>query len=240
MVTAATANRDLRPVMNLRGTGCPPQPRGWARCGSVVASTPTTACSAILVAQQPLPVASRLPEVGILSDDLIPAVAIGASVLTTYMALTQQRRSESDRRVWEKRSSLYVDLLTRQDGFLLADPYDDPRDWWDVSAAGRSDEQKELARSLRARVDAFASEQVRDLWLKSARADNAVEQWASAWSEVQDPSLPPEMRAMEEVDRRRVGPYIEARQIAQESLRQRIREELAVARRSRRAWARSR
>lgn len=91
---------------------------------------------------------------------VIPLAAIVASLLTTMLTFRHQRKLASDDRLWHHQVTLYVDLLS-----LEPEHYDDLSrfspdfaEWFDQSVG------VDQLRALTARVDALATNEVRDLW----------------------------------------------------------------------------
>lgn len=166
----------------------------------------------------------------LLKDILIPLTAIITSTWLALATIRNQRRSAADQRYWETRSTLYVEILANQDGYFTFNGDFDPRATGEEQPSPNTPEEWNLHRTLRARVDAFASEEVRRLWLASAQADAAVGRWAQE----NVPELAGERYpTLDDARSVEVAPLIAARDAAQLSLRQQIRRELGAAVRSR-------
>jgi hypothetical protein len=95
------------------------------------------------------------------AETVIPALAIVATTVTALGGWWHQRRIGEQARVWERRADLYVELLTHQHPYLATRG----TDWWTFRHFGpETAEEYELLRTLSAHVDAFATEEVAQLW----------------------------------------------------------------------------
>ncbi|MEU6631653.1 hypothetical protein ABZ905_25705 [Streptomyces parvus] len=151
---------------------------------------------------------------------LLPALAIIASVVVAVASMRFQRRLTEDGRLWERRATLYVDLLQHQYPYL-ASPHMDPEER--VYFGAQNSEERELLNSLTARSDAFASTAVREQWGVTMLAVLARSSYVS-----EGMSNPMQPTPEEELH---MAPLAEAERSAYERLQALIRTELRTDRR---------
>ncbi|WP_437065717.1 hypothetical protein [Streptomyces sp. enrichment culture] len=160
---------------------------------------------------------------------VIPALAIVTSAWTAVAALRHQRIMAEEARLWERRATLYVDLLANQRPYLAeADMDPAVRPYF----GAQTPEERQLLESLSSRVDAFASEAVAELWRKAMYHVYVVSSFVSeGMSNPMNPT--PE-------DEEQIAPLLAAREEAVGTLREQIRKELKTSTRRRRLRIRRR
>ncbi|WP_329187584.1 hypothetical protein [Streptomyces sp. NBC_01428] len=161
------------------------------------------------------------------NNTLIPALAIIATTVMSIGALSHQRRQSEAARLWERRAELYVDLLANQRPHLAED-VNDPA--VRPLFGAETEEERELQRTLTARVDAFATDTVGARWRAAM-----LSIWEVNWfigEEMSNPLAPtPE-------DEAGIAPLLAARTEAVAALRKQIRTELKTDQHRQASWSR--
>jgi hypothetical protein len=158
-------------------------------------------------------------EVGLLTGGLTGLFTLAGVVATYLLQGRQQRALAQDERMWNRRAETYVSLIQYQgSGMAEGDRETATAQEWAVRE------------ELTAKAKAFASDEVWDLWQKSARANLALQRYVdeelpeltvgSGWLAIED-------KAEEDPELRRL---LQASAQAGRQLAARIRAELDVER----------
>jgi hypothetical protein len=102
------------------------------------------------------------PLVGILLGGFL---SLAGSFGAVSLQARHQRKQARYKDLWDRRAALYLDLLTHLSGRVSFAADSDP---FLVGYGPTSAEDYQLRQQLRARVFLFASQEVRDLWMKAA------------------------------------------------------------------------
>ncbi|MCZ1000735.1 hypothetical protein O1M63_26195 [Streptomyces mirabilis] len=94
-------------------------------------------------------------------------IALVGSSGTAWLQARIQRKETRAKELWDRRSSLYLDLLTHLDGQVS---FAADSDRYLIGYGPKTAESYQLRRQLSARVDLFASLETRQLWEKSTEA----------------------------------------------------------------------
>ncbi|MFF4787922.1 hypothetical protein ACFY3E_42230 [Streptomyces griseorubiginosus] len=94
-------------------------------------------------------------------------IAILGSSGTAWLQARIQRKEARAKELWDRRSNLYLDLLTHLEGRVSFAADSDP---YLIGYGPKTVEDYQLRRELSARVDLFASLETRQLWERSTEA----------------------------------------------------------------------
>ncbi|MFE9989789.1 hypothetical protein ACFYRK_23350 [Streptomyces sp. NPDC005381] len=94
-------------------------------------------------------------------------LTLAGSSGTAWLQARIQRKENRAQELWDRRSSLYLDLLTHLGGQVSFAADSDPHL---IGYGPRTAENYQLRQQLSARVDLFASQETRELWKKSTEA----------------------------------------------------------------------